>query len=140
MISGGNCSLDGGIVKGGKNFILKPLRTARAGSEASVFSADRAPVHNGNLHASYGRQAAASAIHSVQFYGDDRLFLDSLSEFVGATLGAGGACLLIATQSHRAGLAERLKAHGIDVAYAIAMNRLPAMPAKPWPRWRRNHV
>lgn len=82
-----------------------------------------------NLHASYGRQAAASPVHSVHFYEDDGLFLDSLSEFVGAALGAGGACLVIATSSHRAGLIERLRSHGIDVSYLVAMSRLVSLDA-----------
>lgn len=81
-------------------------------------------ANNNYLHAFYGRQATASPIHSVHFYEDDGLFLNSLSEFVGAALGAGGACVVIATHAHRAGLAERLKTHGIDVSYLIAMNRL----------------
>jgi PAS domain S-box-containing protein len=93
-----------------------------------VYTADRALFHN-NVHASYGRQAAVSATHSVHFYEDEGLFLDSLSEFVGAALGAGGACVVIATHPHRAGLAERLKAHGIDLPYAVAMNRLISLEA-----------
>jgi len=93
-----------------------------------VYTADRARS-NQNLHAFYGRQAAVSATHSVHFYEDEGLFLDSLSEFVGAALGAGGACVVIATYPHRVGLAERLKAHGIDMAYAVAMNRLISLEA-----------
>ncbi len=94
-----------------------------------MYSAEKAPLYSQNVHASYGRQAAVSPIHSVHFYEDDSLFLDSLAEFVGAALGAGGACLVIATPSHRTGLSERLKAHGIDVAYTGAMNRLIALDA-----------
>jgi signal transduction histidine kinase len=93
-----------------------------------VYTADRAPLHD-NLHASQGRQAAVSSVHSVHFYEDDGLFLDSLSEFVGAALGAGGACLVVATHPHRTGLAERLKAQGIDLAYAVALNRLISLEA-----------
>jgi PAS domain S-box-containing protein len=93
-----------------------------------VSSADRAIFHN-QFHASHGSQATAAPVHSVHFYEDDGLFLDSLSEFVGAALGAGGACLVIATQSHRAGLNERLKSHGIDTAYTTALNRLVSIEA-----------
>jgi len=95
-----------------------------------VSKADPAELANNNhLHASYGRQAAATPIHSVHFYEDDGLFLNSLSEFVGAALGAGGACVVIATHAHRAGLAERLKTYGIDVSYLVAMNRLISLDA-----------
>ena len=76
-----------------------------------------------------GRTAAGSAIHSVHFYEDDGLFLESLSEFVGAALGAGGACVVIATGPHRLALAERLRSHGIDVPFALAMNRLISLDA-----------
>lgn len=86
------------------------------------------PVNN-SVHASYGRHAATSPTHSVHFYEDDRLFLDSLGEFIGAALGAGGACVVIATATHRAGLAERLRSHGIDLSYLVAMNRLITLDA-----------
>ena len=91
-------------------------------------SANRAVLHH-HFHENHGRQAEASTVHSVHFYEDDGLFLDSLGEFVGAALGAGGACLVIATKSHRAGLDERLKSHGIDTAYATAVRRLISIEA-----------
>jgi PAS domain S-box-containing protein len=86
-------------------------------------------LNSNHLHASQGRQAAASTIHSVHFYEDDSLFVGSVSEFVGAALGAGGACIVIATHPHRTGLAERLKDQGIDVTFANAMNRLISLDA-----------
>jgi hypothetical protein len=56
---------------------------------------------------------------AVQFYTEDQSFLDRLSQFVGTTLGAGDAAVVIATKAHRDRLAQRLKARGLDVA-AIA--------------------
>ena len=42
----------------------------------------------------------AVSAHAVQFYEDESVFIESLSEFVGSALGAGGACIVIATQDH----------------------------------------
>jgi PAS domain S-box-containing protein len=58
--------------------------------------------------------------HFVQFYETDEFLLDSLSEFIGTGLGAGNACIIIATKAHRERLEERLKANGLDLAAAYA--------------------
>ena len=55
--------------------------------------------------------------------------LEGLGEFVGAALGAGGACLAITTIPHRTALAEQLKSHGIDVNFVTAMGRFIALDA-----------
>src|SRR5690348_5455895 len=54
--------------------------------------------------------------HFVQFYENDEFLLDSLSRFIGTGLDASEACIVIATQAHREGLEERLKASGLDLA------------------------
>jgi hypothetical protein len=56
--------------------------------------------------------------HFVQFYEADEFLLDAVSEFVGAGLGAGAACIVIATKPHREGLEERLMTIGLDLAVA----------------------
>jgi signal transduction histidine kinase len=66
----------------------------------------------------------------VQFYEDDEVFLDGLSEFVGSALGAGGACVVIATRAHREGLTERLKEWGIDLSVALTNNRYMSLDAE----------
>jgi PAS domain S-box-containing protein len=58
--------------------------------------------------------------HFVQFYETDEFLLDSVSGFIGAGLGAGAACIVIATKAHREGLEERLQANGLDLAAASA--------------------
>jgi signal transduction histidine kinase len=68
--------------------------------------------------------------HSVQFYEDDSAFIDNLIEFVGSALGAGGACILIATEAHRQELADRLQARGIDIHHAARMNRYISLDAE----------
>lgn len=54
--------------------------------------------------------------HLVQFYESDTFLLETLSEFIGAGLGSGAACIVIATQAHREELLPRLQANGLDPA------------------------
>jgi len=75
------------------------------------------------LHASQGWAAVISRSHSVHFYEQDAEFLDSVSEHVGGALGAGGACILIATSVHRQGIADRLTAWGMDLRAMDNNNR-----------------
>lgn len=56
--------------------------------------------------------------HLVQFYEDDAFLLDAVSRFIGTGLTAGHAGIVIATKPHRDGLAERLRARGVDVTAA----------------------
>ncbi len=67
--------------------------------------------------------------HFVQFYETDEFLLDSVSGFIGAGLGAGAACIVIATKSHREGLEERLQATGLDLAVASARGTYLALDA-----------
>jgi len=70
-----------------------------------------------------------SAKHTVQFYGEDSSLLDELSRFVGTELVAGGAAIVIATQAHRDGLAQRLKSRGFDTERAAEQGRYIALDA-----------
>lgn len=54
--------------------------------------------------------------HSVQFYETDEFLVDSLSEFVRASLAAGDACVVIATSPHREQLERRLWASDAEMA------------------------
>jgi PAS domain S-box-containing protein len=70
-----------------------------------------------------------SQAHSVQFYADDDFLLDGLSRFIGAALLAGDSTLIIATKSHREGLAERLADRGLDLGPAITQGRYLSLDA-----------
>lgn len=65
----------------------------------------------------------AVSAHAVQFYEDDADFIESLSEFVGACLGAGGASVVIATPEHHRHLIERLNSNGMDMGRTAAEGR-----------------
>jgi len=57
--------------------------------------------------------------HEVQFYSDDTVLLERLVPFVAAALKRGDAAIVIATQSHRESLFQRLKWEGFDVDAVI---------------------
>ncbi len=57
--------------------------------------------------------------HEAGFYSDDRHLLDDLTEFIGAALVVGNAAIVVATESHRDSLLQRLQARGLDIDAAI---------------------
>jgi DNA-binding NarL/FixJ family response regulator len=67
--------------------------------------------------------------HEVQFYSDDIVLLDRLVRFVAAALTTGNVAIVVATQSHRDLLAQRLKSDGLDVDAAIKEGRYIHMDA-----------
>jgi DNA-binding NarL/FixJ family response regulator len=69
------------------------------------------------------RKAEITPCHAVQFYSDDALFLDGFTHFITAGLKAENAVIVVATESRRASLLQRLRAGGVDVAAAIKRKR-----------------
>src|SRR3954471_16103438 len=59
--------------------------------------------------------------HTVQIYGTNESFLDTLEAFVVAGLEAGDAVIVIATEAHRRSLEKRLLAGGTDVEFARSL-------------------
>ncbi len=57
--------------------------------------------------------------HEVAFYGDDAFFVNDFARFIEAGLNVGNAVIVIATESHRKNLLQRLRAQDVDVATAI---------------------
>lgn len=57
--------------------------------------------------------------HEAQFYSDDSFFLDSFTRFIAAALEANEAVIVVATDSHRYSLFQRLQAQGVDVWAAV---------------------
>jgi DNA-binding NarL/FixJ family response regulator len=68
-------------------------------------------------------KAEITPCHAVQVYSDDALFLDGFTRFITAALKAENAVIVVATESHRASLLQRLQAGGVDVAAAIERKR-----------------
>ena len=67
--------------------------------------------------------------HTVQFYGEDTFLIDELSRFVGTSLIAGDAALVVATPAHRDGLAQRLLSRGFDTTKALEQGRYVSLDA-----------
>jgi signal transduction histidine kinase len=67
--------------------------------------------------------------HAVQFYEEDSFLLDSLTKLIGTTLMAGDVALVVATPAHRQGLADRLKALGLDLEVSAHLGRFCAFDA-----------
>ena len=67
--------------------------------------------------------------HAVQFYVDDSYLLDGLSRFVGASLGAGDATVVIASLAHARGLTTRLRECNLDLDSAIRQGRYVSLDA-----------
>ena len=67
--------------------------------------------------------------HEVGFYADDRTLLDDLTVFIGTSLRAGNAAIVLAADSHRENLLPRLQAFGVNVHRAIEQGRYIALDA-----------
>ena len=61
--------------------------------------------------------------HEVEFYPDDAAFVVGFTRFIEAALEAGDAVIVVATESHRKSLLQRLQEHGVDVAAAMEQGR-----------------
>ena len=57
--------------------------------------------------------------HEVEFYSDDAGFVIGFAHFIEAALTAGNSVIVVATESHRENLLQRLKDHGVDIVAAI---------------------
>jgi DcmR-like sensory protein len=67
--------------------------------------------------------------HAVQFYSGENFLLDSGARFISTALGAGNSAMLISTQAHRDGIAERLKTLGVDADGAVRKGRYVTVDA-----------
>jgi hypothetical protein len=68
--------------------------------------------------------------HVVQLYSDDAFLLDLLSRFIGGAMAVGDAAVVLATQAHHVGLAQRLKARGLDTMKPIREGRYVLLNAR----------
>jgi DNA-binding NarL/FixJ family response regulator len=64
-------------------------------------------------------QTGEKPLHEVQFYRDDEAFLDGFTRFISGALEAGAAVIVVATESHRRSLHERLEMLGLNMESAI---------------------
>ena len=67
--------------------------------------------------------------HVVQFYSEDEFLVDAISRFFGVSLAAGDAAIVLATKTHREGIARKLKERGLDVTSSELKGRYFALDA-----------
>ena len=67
--------------------------------------------------------------HVVQFYAQESAYLDALSRSIEDALKNGDSAVVVATQAHQNGLAERLKTTGLDTDYAAERGRFIQLDA-----------
>ena len=65
--------------------------------------------------------------HDVAFYADDAAFVDGFARFIEAALEAGSAVIVVATESHRNSLFQRLREDGVDIAADVDQGRYVAV-------------
>jgi DNA-binding NarL/FixJ family response regulator len=73
------------------------------------------------------RKSEGTRNHEVQFFPDDEALLVGFAEVALAGLEAGDAVIVIATESHRKGLLQRLQDQGVDCVAAIGQGRYIAL-------------
>ena len=69
------------------------------------------------------KAGGGSRYHEVQLYSSEELFLHRFTGFMGAALSVGDAVVVVATQSHRDALFQRLQVDGLDVTAAVDQGR-----------------
>jgi DNA-binding NarL/FixJ family response regulator len=61
--------------------------------------------------------------HEVNSYPDRATFVDGFARFVETSLKSGSAIVVLASESHRVGIIQKLKSEGVDVLAAIEQRR-----------------
>lgn len=67
--------------------------------------------------------------HEVGFYAEDRSLVDGFARFVEDALNNGNGVIVVATESHRAGILQRLSEDRLGVDLAVKQNRYGALDA-----------
>lgn len=93
----------------GKSFLSRRLAFLR--HAGIVSTTDDSPVRRTNHE--YGR------VHEVASYREDASFVDDFTRFIEAAFQAGNPVIVVATQSHRMSLGQKLHARGWDITGAI---------------------
>jgi DNA-binding NarL/FixJ family response regulator len=71
------------------------------------------------LSATAPRKSETTRSHAAHFYSDDESLLLGFTRFIASALESGNTAIAIATESHRHGLLQSLKAHGVDCPAVI---------------------
>ncbi len=77
----------------------------------------------------FSKELIEPCLHTVQFYSEDASLLDAIDQFIGKALAAGHVTIVVATATHREGLAQRLSECGLDLTTALKQGRYIALDA-----------
>src|SRR5262249_50693175 len=102
---------------GGQRFVSSSLAGHDLISPEDELQAEREKVVS-----HFRRQSVESNRHELRLYSDDAAFVDDFAHSIEAALESGKAVLVVATESHRANLLQRLRADGVDVDSAAERN------------------
>ena len=102
----------------GRKFVSRGLPGSNLTDRTNTQASDRLR-HEEALPRLTPRKGEIARSHEAQFYSDDASFLDGFTRFIETALKAGNAVILVATESHRENISQRLQAHGVDAATAI---------------------
>lgn len=108
--------------------MIHPSKTFSTPSDPDKASGSQGPLTR-QLAPSVDWSDLGQSDHFVQFYEMDTFLLESISDFIGAGLGSGAACIVIATPPHRQGLSQRLQANGLDLLSAHVRGKYVAVDA-----------
>jgi DNA-binding NarL/FixJ family response regulator len=98
----------------------KPFISDRLAASVDIVANTANGPADKNLVAKSARQhAEITTRHEVEFYPDDAAFVEGFAGSIEAALKMGDAVILIASESHRAGILKRLRADGVDVRFAV---------------------
>jgi PAS domain S-box-containing protein len=112
------------------------MTTTRKQAHAG-YHAEAAPKQQERLHMapSPSWTATGEDEHCVQFYESDEFLLNTVSSYIRAGLGAGAACIVIATKDHRQELEKLLRANGLDLSVTLRQEKYFALDAKEALAW-----
>jgi DNA-binding NarL/FixJ family response regulator len=90
-----------------------------------------------NLNEEHDQQPLMAGNRRHEFYNGDGAILEVFAQFVTTTLEKGDAVIVLATDSHRAGILQKLRDAGVDVCAAIDEQRyIPLDVADSEPKFR----
>jgi DNA-binding NarL/FixJ family response regulator len=112
----------------GRLYLSRGLAGFHAPENANANRTDHAARRN-SVSERLFESAETWGKHEVEFYSDDRLLLDHVTQFIGEALGRGEAAIVIATEPHLKGLVPGLMAYGPGMAAAIRTGRYSALQA-----------
>jgi signal transduction histidine kinase/ActR/RegA family two-component response regulator len=107
--------------------LIKAVNNGQSVEEALPRTADGIRVQDFAPRSEWSEMCEVD--HFVQFYETDLSLLNSVGGFISTGLDKGDACIVVATEAHRVGLENLLRARGIDVAAATASGQFVLLDA-----------